>query len=286
MKESLKKDVLHILGITLAALINAININTFVHTGGLFPGGATGFTVLLQRVGETYFGVELPYSAINLALNAFPVYIGLRFIGKKFTLLSVYMIFMSGLLTDLLPSAVITYDTLLIAIFGGIINGTVISICLHMSATSGGTDFIAIFLSERKGIDSFNVVLTFNIVLLGIAGALFGWNKALYSIIFQYVSTQIVHTFYNRYQQQTLFIVTDHADEVCGTISAISRHGATIMRAEGAYSHEQKAVVYSVVSRGEYKRVIRELQKVDAKAFINSIRTDVLAGRFYRAPTE
>ena len=286
MQTDLKKDARRILMISFAALLMALNINTFVHTGGLFPGGATGLTVLLQRAGQQFFNVELPYTIINLLLNSIPVYIGFRFIGKKFTLFSCYMIILTSVLTDLLPSYAVTYDTLLIAIFGGIINGTVISICLSMNANTGGTDFIAVFLSEKKGIDSFNVVLGFNIVLLVVAGLLFGWDKALYSIIFQYASTQVVHILYRRFQQQTLFIVTDNAGTICEAISRISRHGATIMHGEGAYHNEKREIVYSVVSRSEYKKLITEVQKIDPKAFINTIRTDVLAGRFYRTPTK
>lgn len=86
-----------------------------------------------------------------MILNAIPVYIGFRFIGKKFTLYSCLMIFLTGIFTDLIPGYAITYDTLLISIFGGMINGAVVSLCLVMGATTGGTDFIAIFLSERKG---------------------------------------------------------------------------------------------------------------------------------------
>ena len=286
MQTDLKKDARRILMISFAAVLMALNINSFVHTGGLFPGGATGLTVLLQRAALQFFNIQLPYTVINLLLNSIPVYIGFRFIGKKFTLFSCYMIVLTSVLTDILPSYVITYDTLLIAIFGGIINGAVISICLSMNANTGGTDFIAVYLSEKKGIDSFNVVLGFNVVLLVVAGLMFGWDKALYSIIFQYASTQIVHILYRRFQQQTLFIVTDNARVICDVISKISRHGATIIQGEGAFHNEKREIVYSVVSRSEYKELISEVQKIDPKAFINTIRTDVLAGRFYRTPTE
>ena len=78
------------------------------------------------------------------------------------------MIVLSGALTDILPGYVITYDTLLISIFGGLINGLVISLCLAVNATTGGTDFIAIFLSDRKGIDSWNMILGLNVVILSL----------------------------------------------------------------------------------------------------------------------
>lgn len=286
MKFDLKKDGLRLVVICLAAVIMAVNIKSFVRTGGLYPGGATGLTLLLQRVFEPWFHVELPYTVVNVALNAFPVYLGFRFIGKKFTLYSCLMIMLTNLLTDLLPAFPITYDTLLISIFGGLINGFVISLCLVMNATTGGTDFIALYLSEKKEIDAWNMVLVLNVFILAAAGLLFGWDKALYSIIFQFASTQVLHMMYRRYQQKTLFVVTNHAQDVYEEISKISHHGATVMDGEGSYQHEERKVVYSVVSSDECKSVIRAVRHADPKAFINVIKTDQILGRFYQRPNE
>ena len=88
MKFNAKEDGKRIIVICLAALLMAVNIKSFVRTGGLYPGGATGLTILIQRVVQMFLNVELPYSLVNLLLNAVPVYIGFRFIGKKFTLYS------------------------------------------------------------------------------------------------------------------------------------------------------------------------------------------------------
>ena len=133
----------------LAATIMALNIKTFVRAGGLFPGGFTGLTLLLQNIFQTFMGIAVPYTLINVLLNSIPVFIGLKFIGKKFTISSVCVIVLSGLLTDIIPSQPITYDTLLISIFGGLINGFCISLCLIGNTSTGGTDFI-VFIFPRK----------------------------------------------------------------------------------------------------------------------------------------
>ena len=206
MKFDLKEDLKRFIVITLAAVLMAVNIKTFVRTGDLFPGGATGITLLITRSADMFFHVKLPYTLVNILLNAIPVYIGFRYIGKKFTLYSCWVILLNGFIVDIIPEYVITQDILLITIFGGMINGLVISICLLMNATTGGTDFISIFLSERKGVDAFNIILVANAVVLLIAGILFGWDRALYSIIFQYVTTMVIHTLYRKYQQITLFM--------------------------------------------------------------------------------
>jgi uncharacterized membrane-anchored protein YitT (DUF2179 family) len=286
MNFDLKKDGKRILVICIAALIMALNIKTFVRAGGLYPGGATGLTILIQRLAERFLNLSLPYTLINLLLNAVPIYIGFRFIGKKFTLYSCLMIVLTSVLTDLIPAHVITYNTLLISIFGGMINGFVISLCLSMDATTGGTDFISIYLSEKTGMDSWNLVLGINIVILSAAGIAFGWDKALYSIIFQYASTQVLHEMYKRYQKETVFIVTNRPKEICDAISEVSHHGATILRGEGSFEHTERSLVYSVVSREEGKTVLSTVKKADPDAFVNVIRTEELSGRFYQRPTE
>ena len=229
MKFDMKKDGRRILVIVFASALMAFNIKSFVRTGGLYPGGATGLTLLIQRSFELFFQIEIPYTIVNVILNIIPIYIGFRFIGRKFTLYSCLCIMLTNILTDIIPGFAITYDTLLISIFGGLINGFVISLCLWMNATTGGTDFIAIYFSEKKGIDSFNIVLGINAIILIAAGILFGWDKALYSIIFQYTSTQVLHVLYKQYQQNTLFIVTNRAEEVIEAIAQLCNHGATIM---------------------------------------------------------
>ncbi len=286
MKFDLKKDGRKIIILCVASLLMAVNIKTFVRTADLFPGGAAGLTILIQRIGETYFQIMLPYTVINLLLNAIPVYIGFRFIGKKFTLYSCLMIVLTSIFTDMIPGYVITYDVLLLSVFGGIINGAVVSMCLLADATSGGTDFIAIFLSDKKDVDSFNVILGVNVVILSVAGLLFGWEKALYSIIFQYASTQILHMLYKRYQQATLFIVTNKAKQVCNAIYKVSMHGATVMESEGSYEGQERSMVYSVVSSAESKKVVEFVKRVDPDAFINVVRTEQLQGKFYHKPQE
>lgn len=286
MRFDRKQDVKRIVVIVAAAFLMALNIKTFVRTGGLYPGGATGLTILIQTICERFLGLVVPYTVINLLLNAFPVYIGFRFIGKKFTVYSCLMIILTSFLTDIIPGFVITYDILLISIFGGMINGLVISMCLMVNATTGGTDFISIYLSEKKGMDVWNLILGLNVVILSVAGILFGWDKALYSIIFQFASTQVLHVLYKKYQKQTFFIVTGKPEEICDAIYEVSRHGATVLEGRGSYEHCERNVVYSVVSREEVKKVLQAVRAVDEEAFINEVKTEELSGRFYQRPTD
>ena len=286
MKWDWKRDGKRTVAVLIASFLFALNIKTFVRAGDLFPGGVTGLSLLIQRLVEKFLGVQIPFSPINIALNAFPVYVGFRFVGKKFTLLSLLVILVSSFLTDLLPSFHITYDPLLIAVFGGIVSGVSVSICLYADATSGGTDFIAIYLSQKRGVETWNLVLGFNVVILCIAGYFFGWDAALYSIIYQYVSTQTLHTVYRSYQKQTLFVVTQKPQEVCDAIHIASHHGATISDAIGSHSHTPYKMVYSVISGTDVKTALKAVKEVDPGAFVNSIRSTEVRGNFYMRPKD
>ena len=281
------RDAQRILLCISAGVLMAVNLRTFVHAGGLFTGGISGLTVLIQDIFEKYLDIDISYGRLYLLLNLFPILLGFRKIGKKFTLYSFVVIGTVTFLTEVMPIYTITSDPLLISVFGGILNGAAVALALLAGATSGGTDFFAIYLSERFQVDGFNFVMGFNAVMLTTAGLLFGWEKALYSIIFQFASTQIIHFLNNRYKKNTLFIVTDHPDEVIACMYRDEHHGITEMKVFGTYKQKkERTMLYSVISTPELKKVLGDLKEVDPRAFINVIRTDQVPGRFYMKPND
>lgn len=282
----LRRDLKRIFLVVVASIIMAINIKSFVNAGGLIPGGFMGLALLIIEVAKEFFHISLPFAVINLLLNSIPVFISFRAIGKKFTIYSCIMIVLTSILTDMMPVYQITYDVLLISTFGGIVSGAAISMCLFADATSGGTDFIAIFLSEKFGVDAWNYILAANAVILIIAGYLFGWDKALYSIIFQFTSTQMLHVFYKRYRRNTLFIITNSPKEIADIIYQYTGHGATNITGIGTHENRPRTLVYSVVSSEQVKKVISKIKKVDETVFVNVIKTEQLNGNFYKRPND
>jgi len=279
-------DIVRFSCVIAASIIMGINYKIFVTAGGLYPGGFSGITFLIQRIGEQFFDVHVPFTLVNLSLNAIPAVISYKFIGKRFTLFSCVAIGMSSFLTDAIPPMPLTQDILLICIFGGLINGTGVALCLRGRATSGGTDFIAVALSERLNVDAWNYIFAGNVCVLGIAGLLFGWDKALYSIIFQFTSTQMVHMLNPRYQRVTMFIVSKDAEKIYEAIKTPVHHGATMFCGTGLYNGEEQKMIYSVVTTDQVKEISRAAHSVDPKAFINVVKTETLIGRFYAKPND
>ena len=289
--------------LVVASFLMALNYRTFVEWGGLYPAGAAGLSLLFQRIAQRFVdmaGIDwtVPFSLINLTLNAVPVWIGFAFIGRRFTLWSVLVIVLSAVFTDIIPAEAMTSfisegdlvrlktDPFVTSLFGGIVFGFAMSLCLRWNATTGGTDFIAIYLSERKGRETWNLILAFNAVVLLCAGFVFGWSGALYSIIYQFVSTQVVHLMYRTYQYQTLIIVTARPKRICEAIYRLSHHGATVISARGSFTGQETSIVYSVVAADDTARIYAICKGIDPDAFINTVSTSRVIGRFYLRPRE
>lgn len=269
-----------------ASLLYAWNLCCFAKAADLLPGGISGVSLLLQHIIKSIFHVTVPYSLFNILLNLFPVYIGFRYIGKKFTLYSILTILLSSIFVDILPDYIFTTDILLISIFGGLINGFAIALCLNVGTTTGGTDFISIYMSQQKGMDAWNYILFGNVIILLIAGAMYGWSIALYSIIYQFCSTQIIQMLYKRYQKETLFIISDKADEIYRLIKDTTNHDATLFHGIGCYEAKEKEMIYSVINTDARRQLIPLIHSVDPHAFINVVKTEELAGRFHDIPND
>ena len=286
-----------------ASLVIAVDYRTFVEWGSLYPGGATGLSLLLQRICQTAadavgMDVRVPFSPFNIILNAIPAWIGFKYVGRRFTARSIYVILLTAVFTDILPmDAILSFvpaqdiarlrsDPVLSSIFGGLVFGFGMSLCLRWNATTGGTDFIAIYLSEKKGKETWNLILAFNAVILLSGGFFSGWAGSFYSIIYQFVAVQVVHVMYRTYQYQTLMIVTTKPGKVCEAIHRISHHGATIVDAKGAANGMKTSLVMSVVAADDTASIYALCKSLDQDAFINTISTSRVIGRFYLRPRD
>lgn len=286
MTKSNKKIIITLFCVFLGSIIAVINIKSFVASVGLFPGGFSGVTILIQRVFKAYMNIDVSYTFLNVSLNVIPAIISYRFIGKKFTIFSIFAIVLTAVFVDLLPVNKLPGDLILLSIFGGIINGVSISILLKGRMSSGGTDFIAMAASNKWKISTWNYVLIFNAIIIIISGILFDWNAALYSILFQFCSIQVVNTFHTRYKKVSLFIISAKVDEISNALISKVHHGVTRFDGVGCYSNSKRSMLYTVVSEEQLKIAVNEIRKIDSYAFVNVVKTEQISGLFYIDPFE
>ena len=281
-----RRDYGYIAMISLSALIYSFGMNFFVHSGNLFPGGYAGISRLLSLLTGMYLPFGLSFSVVYFALNIVTTLFVWKRIGHKFILYSVLWFSLTSLFTSLIPYASLTSDPLLISVFGGLINGFAIGIALRNNASSGGTDFIAIDLSIRLNRPTWNYIFAANAGVLVAAGILFGWNQALYSIIFQYVSKEVVNMMHERYKTSSLQVVTDSPDEISDHIFHVCRHGITKVACQGEYSHKQHYLLLITINTYQLHEVIDAIKNVDHHAFITVNDVDKVIGNYYQKPLE
>lgn len=286
MNQTVKKNIKTTIVIIFSAFLSALTINVFVYSGGFFPGGFSGISVLINRSLIQYTGIDIPYGLLYVLMNVFPTILVYKYVGKRFTTFSILQYGLVSFFTLILPVVKLNYDIILITIFGGIFSGISVVLSLMQNASGGGTDFIAIYASNRYRKPIFNYILYANMGILSIAGLLFGWEKALYSIIYQYVSTQVIESRYQRYKFSTLHMITNHPEEVSQAIFKSTRHGITKLQAEGMYSKSEKTMLYMVVNAFEVNDVVSAAKEADPKIFITISKADKIVGNYYLKPME
>ncbi|MCD7909007.1 MAG: YitT family protein [Clostridium sp.] len=281
-----RRDMVNIVCILLGSFIVAVNMNTFVEQGKLVPGGFSGLSKLIQRVGLTFYHARSSFTDLNVVRNAVPAVFAYRLVGKKFTIFSCLSLFAISILVDELPVIPITGDILLISVFGGILNGLGMCLILNNNASSGGTDFIAMSLSNKYKVSTFNYMLIFSAIIILISGALFGMDKALYSIIFQFCSTQVINTFYKKYKKRTLLIVTDNPAAISADLLELTNHSSTILKGFGSYTAQKKYLIYTVLSDSDVRKMKKRIHQEYPDTFVNVINSSDVVGNFYIQPFE
>lgn len=280
------KNIWGVIAVILSALVYSIAIKVFVTSADLFPAGFSGISQLVSRVADEYFNVKISFSLLYFLMNIGPTILVYKHVGKKFTILSVIQYIFVSIFVEILPQVEITEDILLIAVFGGIVAGFGNSIALMNNASTGGTDFIAIYASSKYNIVTWNYVLGVNACIYVIAGFLFGWDKCMYSIIYQFCNTTMVKQFHNRYQLRTIFIVTEMPDDVSNQIFKSCRHGITKFWCEGEYSHQPKSFLYMTVNAYQVNLIVGAAKSIDPNCFINIFKTEKVIGNYYQQPLD
>ena len=185
--------VITFFAVLCSSLLQTFVIESFVHSAGLLSGGFTGVAILIDRAASLYGG-SISTSLALVALNLPVAVLCYRSISPRFTLFSLLQVGMTSLFLKYFSLPPIFDDILLSAVFGGFLMGISIVLALKGNASTGGTDFIALYVSNKTGKSIWSYVFVFNACILCIFGYLFGWLYAGYSILFQFISTKTVET--------------------------------------------------------------------------------------------
>lgn len=274
-----------ILAVVVSALLQTYVIQAFIRPADLLSSGFTGVAILIERIASLY-GHSFSTSLGMLVLNIPVAILCSKSISMRFTFYSMIQVVLASFFLKALHFEPLFNDVLLDVIFGGFLYGIAIAIALRGNASTGGTDFIALYVSNKTGRSIWEYVFAGNVVILCIFGYMFGWLHAGYSILFQFVSTKAISAFHHRYERVTLQITTTQAEPVIEAYIKQYRHGISCVDAVGGYSHKKMYLLHTVVSSYEVNDIVHLLREVDEHVIVNMLKTENFYGGFYQAPIE
>ena len=260
--------VISVVLIIASALIQSYIMQVFMDPCNLLSGGFTGISILISRI-TALVGFDFPVSVGIILLNLPAAILCYKQLSKRFVFLSCLQFGLVSLFLEILHFEPFFDDQTLNVLFGGLLWGFSIAMALRAGGSTGGTDFIAQYVSNKihKGI--WDYIFAGNCIMLVIFGAIFGWVHAGYSIVFQFLSTKAVSSLYQRYKQITLEIMTKDPEPVIETFMETCHHGMSIFEGYGGYSHSKIFVC-----------------KTDPNVIINTYHTANFYGRFYQKPLD
>lgn len=268
-----------------SAFLQAYAIQVFVRPANLLSGGFTGVAILFDAIAGLY-GRSFSISLGMLLLNIPVALLCCKSISVRFTFFSLLQVFLASLFLEIFHFSPMFDDLMLNVVFGGFVYGMCIVVALRGNASTGGTDFIALFVSNKTGRSIWEYVFVGNVVILCIFGYISGWRYAGYSIIFQFVSTKTISAFHHRYERVTLQATTTKAEDVIREYVGKYRQGISCVEAVGGYSHKKMYLLHTVVSSYEAAEIVRLMHSQDPHIIVNILKTENFFGGFYQAPLE
>ena len=284
-KNAMVRRMITIVAVVASALLQTYVIQAFIRPADLLSSGFTGVAILIDRIASLY-GHSFSTSLGMLVLNIPVAILCSRSISMRFTFYSMLQVVLASFFLKVLHFEPLFNDVLLDVIFGGFLYGIAIAIALRGNASTGGTDFIALYVSNKTGRSIWEYVFAGNVVILCIFGYMFGWLHAGYSILFQFVSTKAISAFHHRYERVTLQITTTQAEPVIKAYVKQYRHGISCVDAVGGYSHKKMYLLHTVVSSYEVNDIVHLMREVDEHVIVNMLKTENFYGGFYQAPIE
>ena len=185
--KSLLDKFLSFLLITIGAAFAAVALEIFLVPNNIIDGGIIGISIMLSYV------TKIQLSILTLVLNIPFLILGYKHLGKGFLIKAAYaMVVFSILLEQFKPVNELTNDILLATVFGGVLLGIGVGFVIRYGACLDGTEVVAILISKKTSFSVGQVVMFFNFFIYATASLLFGWDRALYSILTYFITFKII----------------------------------------------------------------------------------------------
>lgn len=264
VKRIIKDYVFSFFMITVGAALAAVSLAIFLIPNTILDGGITGISMILDKL------TPLKTSVYIFILNLPFLIIGLKQLGKGFFVRGIYGMIVFSLLLVVFEHyfSEATEQTLLAVVFGGIILGGGVGIVLRFGGCLDGTEIIALLISKRTSFSTGQIILFANIIIYSVAGILFGWDRAMYSLLTYFITFKVIDLVEEGLEQgRAIMIITDNGSRLAEEIYRRLGRTCTMIEGKGLVSGK-KDVLYCVITRMEISAIKRIVHASDFSAFV------------------
>lgn len=279
--KTLLNNFLSFLLITVGATLAAIALEIFLVPNNIIDGGIIGISIMVSYI------TKIKLSVLTFVLNIPFLILGYKQLGKSFLIKAAYaMIVLSLLLEELKPVPELTNDVLLATVFGGLLLGIGVGFVIKFGACLDGTEVVAILINKKTSFSVGQVVMFLNFFIYGISGFLFGWDRALYSILTYFITFKIIDMVSEGFEQaKAAMIITNHGEEIANSIYKHLGRTVTMLEGEGLISGK-KVVLYAVVTRIEIPELKKIVAADDYSAFVTITDVNEIVGKHIKKKKE
>ena len=257
------RKVIEYLILTIGSIIAAFALEQFLIPNTILDGGVTGISIIIYKV------TNIPLSLLILLINIPFMYIGYKNLGKRFLLRTVYsMLVFSLFLSFFELFSPLTEEMLLATVFGGAILGVGVGLIIKSGGCNDGTESVAMVISKKTSLSVGQIVLVFNLIIYVSAGFIFGFDRAMYSLLTYIITFKVIDFVSEGLEQaKAAMIITDKGTNISGEIYKRLGRTTTKIRAKGLISGE-KEVMYCVLTRIEIFELRHIIEELDESAFV------------------
>ncbi len=263
--------------IVLGAALVSVALEIFLVPNQIIDGGIVGISIMLAHL------LSLPLGIFLFALNVPFLFLGYKQIGKTFALSTLFGVTLMSVGTLVLHHVnPLTIDTFLAAVFGGVILGIGVGLVIRFGGSLDGTEIVAILINKKSPFSVGEIVMFFNLFIMTTAGFVFGWDRAMYSLIAYFIAFKTIDIIIAGFDEsKSVWIISDEAREIGSAIMDRLGRGVTFLQGEGAFTGDSKQVIFCIINRLEEAKLKSIVQELDTSAFL-AIGTihDVRGGRF------
>lgn len=267
--------------LTLGAVIASIGIEYFLVPNHIIDGGIVGLSIMGAHLANIPLGVFLFF--LNLPF----IWVGWRKLGRLFALSSLYGVVVFSLITTFThPDRAVTNDFILAAVFGGAIVGVGVGIVIRYGGTLDGTEIVAVLAGKRTVFSVGEIIMFLNLFILSSAGFVFGWDKAMYSLIAFFIAHKAIDlTVEGLDESKSVWIVSNKYKELGDAIEEELGRKVTYVNGTTESQRIADGVMFCVIARFEEQKLKSIIKNYDRQAFVVISNVHEVMGKRHRQIT-